>query len=448
MQGFDFVNNKAIPVGINSDDNGHGTLVTGVLGATPNNGIGVSGTNWQISIMPVKALDSSGKGDADTLAQAIVWATDHGAQFLNLSVGGIGFGHDTSLANAVSYAFNKGVLIVAAAGNDTQLVGSDLDLNPIFPICDDNNYNMVLGVAATDQNDLKPDFSNYGRNCVDVDAPGKRILSTINYDPLNHNSAPNSYAYASGTSLAVPFVVGQAALIKALYPTATNIQIRDRIISTADNIDSLNLSQCSSLSCSGLLGAGRIDVPKSLATAIGSNFSEGDLLKEQDTGAVYEILGGQKRLISPFVLNQEFPGQPETSVTSADLASIPEGSYITPNDGTLVKYANSPTVYIMSKGQKVPVTYDIFKQRNFSFGSVYTLSLPELDSWTTGSFLPPIDGTLVKTKKSKTLYWTVGGVLHPINQNFYLNRGLKIFPLLNISDSDIKGYATGEAYTS
>ena len=90
---------------------------------------------------------------------------------------------------------------------------------------------MVIGVAATDQNDLKPDFSNYGKNCIDVDAPGKRILSTINFDPLTQKPAPNSYAYGSGTSLAVPFVVGQAALIKSLYPTATNIQIRDRIIS-------------------------------------------------------------------------------------------------------------------------------------------------------------------------------------------------------------------------
>jgi subtilisin family serine protease len=101
VPGFDFINNRAIAPGTDSDDNGHGTLVTGVLGATPNNGIGIAGTNWQISVMPVKALDSTGKGDADTLAEAIVWATDHGAQFLNLSVGGVGFGHDTSLANAI-----------------------------------------------------------------------------------------------------------------------------------------------------------------------------------------------------------------------------------------------------------------------------------------------------------------------------------------------------------
>ena len=118
VPGFDFVNKQAIPVGADSDDNGHGTLVAGILGATANNGIGIVGTNWQISVMPIKALDSKGKGDADTLAQAIVWATDNGAQFINLSVGGVGFGHDTTLSNAITYAFNKNVLIVAAAGND------------------------------------------------------------------------------------------------------------------------------------------------------------------------------------------------------------------------------------------------------------------------------------------------------------------------------------------
>ena len=339
VPGFDFVNKQAIPVGGNSDDNGHGTLVAGILGATANNGIGVVGTNWQISVMPIKALDSKGQGDADTLAQAIVWAADNGAQFINLSLGGIGFGHDTTLSNAVTYAFNKNVLIVAAAGNDVSVTGGNLDGNPVFPICDDNNYNMVIGVAATDQNDLKPNFSNYGKNCIDVTAPGKRILSTINFDPLTNKPAPNSYAYGSGTSLAVPFVIGQAALIKSLYPSATNIQIRDRIINTADSIDGLNLIQCGGFSCRGLLGAGRINVVSSLQTAISQQFSEGDLIKVTDlNGSVFEIFGGQKRLVSPFVFNQRFSGVTLKTAVSSQLSGYPEGAYVTPTDGTLVKF--------------------------------------------------------------------------------------------------------------
>ncbi len=447
VPGFDFVNKQAIPVGSNSDDNGHGTLVAGILGASANNGIGVVGNNWQITIMPIKSLDSKGQGDADTLAQAIVWAADNGAQFINLSVGGIGFGHDTTLSNAITYAFNKNVLIVAAAGNDVATTGGNLDENPVFPICDDNNYNMVIGVVATDQNDIKPDFSNYGKNCIDVSAPGKRILSTINFDPLTQKSAPNSYAYGSGTSLAVPFVVGQAALIKSLYPSASNIQIRDRIISSADPIDDLNLSQCGGASCRGLLGAGRIDVLKSLQSAISQPFSEGNLVKVTDlNGAVYEILGGQKRLVSPFVFNQRFSTTTVTTALSDALSGFSEGAYVTPTDGTLVKFDKSPTVYIIENGQKLPLTYQVFVQRGFNFANVNTLSYEELDSWATGSFLPPLDGSVIKAAGNQTVYWVIGQVLHPVNYAFFVDRGLNVFPIMTVPDNDIAGYPKGDAY--
>lgn len=446
LPGFNFISQQVILPGSNSDDNGHGTLVAGVLGATANNGLGIVGTNWQISLLPIKALDASGQGDAATLAQAIVWSADHGAQFINLSVGGVGFGHDTTLANAVSYAFNKNILIVSAAGNDQNVSGQSLDQNPVFPVCDDNNYNMVIGVAATDQNDQKADFSNYGHNCIDVTAPGKRILSTISIDPGTKKPSPNSYAYASGTSLAVPFVVGQAALIRALFPTATNIQIRDRIISTADRIDQLNLAQCSGQSCAGLLGAGRIDVPASIQTAIAQSFNEGNLVKAQDLGVIYDIVGGQKRLVSPFVFNQRFSDQPVIMSNSAQMASYPEGPYLTPLDGTLVKYDNSQTIYIMQNGQKLPLTYQVYLQRGMNLKQANTLSYAELSSWPTGNFFPPTEGTLVRGQQGAAVYWVVGQVLHPINFGFYMDRGLNIFPLMIVPDADIHSYPQGDAY--
>ncbi len=447
VTGFDFITNEEIPVGINSDKNGHGTLVAGVLGATTNNGLGISGTNWQISVMPLKALDATGKGDAVSVAESIVWATDHGAMFINLSVGGIGFGHDSSLASAISYAFNKNVVIVAAAGNDTATTGGNIDQNPIFPICDDNNFNMVIGVTVIDQNDLKPEFANYGKNCIDVSAPGKRILSTISFDPLSKKASPNSYAYASGTSLAVPFVIGQATLIKTLYPLATNMQIRDRIISTADPIDNLNLSQCAGSSCRGLLGSGRINVLKSLATGIFPEYSEGDLVKISDAGGIiYQIIGGQKRLVSTFVLNQKFPNATFKNGIMAQLSAFPEGSYVTPEDGTLVKLDNSATIFYIKNGQKFPVTAQVFGQRNFNFKNVYTLSYSELSSWTNASFLPPVEGTLLRASKNKTVYWVVGEVLHPINYNFFKDKGLDVFPILIVPDKDVESFSKGEAF--
>lgn len=446
IDGFNFVSNQPISGHVNSDDNGHGTLVAGVLGATANNNMGITGANWQISIMPIKALAADGKGDAAAVAEAIIWAADHGAAITNLSVGGVGFGHDTTLANAISYAFNRGVLLVAAAGNDVAVTGGSLDSEPVYPICDDNNANMIIGVAATDQNDLKPAFSNYGKNCIDVSAPGKRILSTINYDPLTKKYAPDSYAYASGTSLAVPFVAAEAALIKALNPGAGNAQIRDQIVATTDYIDDINTTQCAGQSCRGMLGSGRINAFKSLTSVITPVAMEGDLVKTSDTNLIYLISGGQRHLVSPFVMNQRFFGAVPKGVSSSQIGSFPEGYYALPAEGTLVKLDADPTVYYISNGQKLPVTAAVFSQRGLAFSQVDTVSYPELTSWATGNFLSPVDGSLLRTVKNKTVYWVVGGVLHPVNYGFYIDKGLNIFPVLYMPDTDINGFAKGEAF--
>jgi hypothetical protein len=447
VPGFNFLTQEDIKDRINSDDNGHGTLVAGILGATANNKKGIVGTNWNISLMPLKVLNSEGKGDSSDISEAIVWAADHGAGIINLSLGGIGFGHDTTLANAIAYAFKKNIVLVAAAGNDLATTGGSLDDEPVYPICDDNGANMVIGVAAIDHNDLKPEFSDYGKNCIDVVAPGKRILSTINHDPFTKASAPNSYAYASGTSMAVPLVSGEAALIKSLYPNATNVQVRDRIIASADQIDRLNLSQCGDASCAGLLGAGRINVKKGLESQITTpSVVEGDLVKVQENNLIYYIFGGQKNLVSPFVYNRRFVDNTLRILPVSQLANFPEGPYALPLDGTLVKFDNSPTVYAVSKGKKRPVTLQIFNQRGFQFNQVNTLSFSELNSWLTGDFFPPTDGTLLRTPKDRTVYWVVDGVLHPSNLNFYLERGLNIFPVLYVSDSDLPRFSRGEAY--
>jgi len=447
VPGFNFLTKEDIKDRVNSDDNGHGTLVAGILGATANNQKGIVGSNWKISLMPLKALSADGKGDSSDISEAIVWAADHGANIINLSLGGIGFGHDTALANAIAYAFKKNIVLVAAAGNDLAAAGGNLDTEPVYPICDDNGQNMVLGVVAVDQNDLKPEFSNYGRNCIDVAAPGKRILSTINHDPFTKAAAPNSYAYASGTSMAAAFVSGEAALIKSWNPNATNVQIRDRIIASADQIDRQNLSQCGGGSCAGLLGYGRINAAKSLETQIVTqNVIEGDLIKVQENNFIYYIFGGKKNLVSPFVYNQRFQNNPLRILPASELAAFPEGSYAMPLEGTLAKLDSDPTVYLISKGKKDPITLQVFQQRGFSFADVSTLSFSEMNSWITSDFFPPAEGTLLRTQKDRTVYWVVGGVLHPINYNFYLDRGLNIFPVIYVSDSDLPRFPRGEAY--
>lgn len=444
--GYNFVNNTSILQGTNTDDNGHGTLVAGVIAATPNNRVGIAGTNWQITLMPLKALDGTGSGSSVDIAEAIVWAADHGANIINLSVGGLGFAHDTTLSNAVSHAYNKNVVIVAAAGNDAAVTGGNLDESPVFPVCNDNAENMVIGVTATDQNDLKPGFANFGRACIDVTAPGKRILSTINHDPLSRAYAPNAYAYASGTSLAVPFVVGQAALLKSLYPQATNKQIRDRIVSTTDKIDDFNLFQCGGSPCKGFIGTGRINVAQSLLKQILPPVEEGDLITIENNPTIYYINGGKRHPISGFVLAQRFSGKTQKIVSEIDVVRFPEGNFVEPLDGTLVKQYADPTVYYVSKGLKLPITLQIFKLRGFNFNDVKEFNQPEISSWLTGSFLTPPEGTLVRTPKKPTVYWVVGDALHGVNRGFYDDRGLSIFPIILVPENDLKSFSQGEVY--
>jgi hypothetical protein len=446
VEGYDFVNRKPILPGANSDDNGHGTLVAGVLGATANNKNGITGTNWQISIIPIKALDSTGKGDVRAISEGIIWAVDHGADLINLSVGGSGFSRDDKLAEAVEYAFAKGVLTIAAAGNDTQNLGHSLDKQPVYPICEDNGKNMILGVTAVDHNDIKPEFANFGKNCIDVAAPGKRILSTINYDPLSKALAPNAYAYVSGSSMAVPFVVGQAALIKAKFPELTNIQIRDRIIKSADPIDNLNLTQCDNSSCVGMLGAGRINVENSLKADLGqiANLKEGELVRNFSGDKIYLIQGGKKKPISKIVLQERFKNPQIMQMSDEALSAYPEGAFLTLPDGAVFKPSWENTVYMMLGGQMRPITAEIFKDRNLEFNQVVEVGREEFDSWLKGPLLPPAEGSLLKSPRKKTIYWVVGGVVHPINLEYYRQTGLNIFPVKIFPDSQIQNFPRGE----
>jgi len=444
--GYNFITNNPIPAGTDSDDNGHGTLIAGVIGATPNNFRGITGANWNVTLMPLKALDNNGSGNSADIAGAIVYAADHGANVINMSLGGMGFGNDTTLSDAVRYAFGKNVVLVAAAGNDVASTGGNLDQNPVFPICDDNGQNMIIGVAATDINDQKAQFSNFGKSCVDVSAPGKHILSTINFDPGTHIPTANAYAYASGTSMATPFVSAEAALIKQLYPAASNFEIRDRIINSADPIDSANPIQCDGNSCAGLIGKGRINAYAALDPSLTIVLQEGTLAEAQNSSQEYFISGGQKHPVSQFVSQQRFGPEQPRMVPAYVLDAIPTGSYTLPNEGTLVKSPQNPTVYEIMNGLKRPITFQVWQQRGFQPAQVNILSDVEMTSWLSGTFLPPIEGTLVRDRRSSTVYWVVDGLLHPVNRGYFIRHGLDTLPVVILNGNDLKGYAVGNAF--
>jgi thermitase len=200
------------------DVHGHGTHVAGIAAASTNNGIGVAGLGYAATIMNVKVMGDTGSGAYSWIASGIVWAADNGAEVINMSLGGSSASQ--VLEDAVHYAWSKGVVVVAAAGNS----GSDSPLYPAY-------YANCIAVAATDPNDARASWSNYG-DWVDVGAPGVNIYSTIRN---------NAYGYMNGTSMATPHVAGLAALVFTTVSDVNgngflNDEVRSRIESTCDDI--------------------------------------------------------------------------------------------------------------------------------------------------------------------------------------------------------------------
>ena len=187
------------------DDYGHGTHVAGTIAAATNNAAGVAGLAYQVQVMVFKVLDNTGSGDDVTISNAIMSATDNGAQIVSLSLGGAGYSQ--ALQTAVNYAWQHNVLVVAAAGNSTS---SAL----FYPA--DANY--AVAVSATDSNNNLASFSNFGPY-IGVAAPGVSIASTV---PTYSNPlGVTNYAYMSGTSMATPHASAVAGLIAMTTPTAS-----------------------------------------------------------------------------------------------------------------------------------------------------------------------------------------------------------------------------------
>ncbi|MHB1419753.1 MAG: S8 family serine peptidase [Bacillota bacterium] len=239
-----------------NDGYGHGTMVAGVIAATQGNSVGISGVVGAapyVKIMPVKVLDSSGKGTLIDVAEGITWAADNGAKILNLSLGSSD--DSQALRQAITHAYARGTLIIAAAGNNRGDV--------IYPAA----LPEVIAVSATDVNDVFWDGSgisgsNRG-NAVDLSAPGVKIISTYPLNLLLHDGfeyvAPG-YSKATGTSLAAPQVAGMAGLIASKYPGYSNDQIRLLLESTAKDLGTVGWDPH--------YGSGRVDAAAALKSTI------------------------------------------------------------------------------------------------------------------------------------------------------------------------------------
>ncbi len=202
VAGYDFVNDKATA----DDDNGHGTHVAGTVAQSTNNNYGVAGIAYEAKIMPLKVLSGSGGGTIGDIAEAIRFAADNKADIINMSLGG--GGESQVMKDAIDYAYNKGVVIIAAAGNENNNSAS-------YPA----RYAHVIGVGATDAQGERAEFSNYGAG-VDISAPGGGNGSKIWQETIDPDTNTPIISGLQGTSMAAPHVAGVAALIKSTGITA------------------------------------------------------------------------------------------------------------------------------------------------------------------------------------------------------------------------------------
>jgi type VII secretion-associated serine protease mycosin len=211
LSGWDAITNRP---GATADPNGHGTHVAGIIAAAAGNGKGIAGAAPGARILPVRVLGANGSGTVADVLEGIIWAADHGADVINLSLGG--GGGDRTYATAIQYALDKGSVVIAAAGNEA-LEGNP----PSYPGADPG----ALAVAAITRSGDRASFSNYG-SYVDLAAPGAAIYSTI----------PSGYASWSGTSMATPYVSAAAALLAARHPDFSPTQIRDLLERSARDL--------------------------------------------------------------------------------------------------------------------------------------------------------------------------------------------------------------------
>jgi len=218
--GIDTVNNTGDPL----DDLGHGTHCAGTIAGVGNNTQGVVGVCWRARIMALKFIAGDGAGNAFGALACIEYAIHHGARVLNNSWGGGPYSQ--ALQDMIALAEASNVLFCAAAGNGGRDgIGDNNDLTPDYPSSYPNSN--VLAVAASDFRDALAVFSNYGSNSVDVAAPGVDIISTV---------PGNRYALYNGTSMATPHVCGAAALLLALNPRMTHIEVKNALMAAVDKI--------------------------------------------------------------------------------------------------------------------------------------------------------------------------------------------------------------------
>lgn len=306
VQGWNFVNDTK---NVN-DDHGHGTAMAGIIAAEGNNHLGISGVMWKASILPLKALDSTGSGAISDVVEAMDYAVVRGASVINCSFGTSGFSQ--ALLDAINRASVAGVLVVASAGNSAQ----DLTNSPYYPAS--YTANNLITVAATTNSDLLAPFSNWGTSSVHIAAPGVDVLTTT----------PNGkYGTISGTSAAAPLVAGAAGLLKTRRSWVSAQSVRKSLIDSARKVAALT----GRVASGGILSTGEAITLFESLTNSGNNGNGNGNGNGSGNGNGNGNGGGQPTSGQLDFMRANRPNLPEPRVT---VNNLPPPGYDDPGSGS------------------------------------------------------------------------------------------------------------------
>lgn len=349
IAGYNFVNNSNNA----NDDNGHGTFISSIIASKVNNSVGIAGINDRVNILPIKVLEADGSGYLSNLIQGIQYAIDQNASIINLSLASTAY--DAGLNNIIEKAYQRGIIIVAAAGNS----GNNITSPTISPLNNDGNKNWVIGVGAVDNRANRPTYSNYGLG-VDVVAPGDDILG------YNQN---NALEYRSGTSIATAVVSGVLASWRDYYGNLSPEDAHNLINSSSQ--------------------AGRLISMNN--AMIRRNYPNGALIKTANSG-VYIVKQGVKRpIIDPIVfLSYYYKWQDIVVISQASFDAIPTGDALPLREGLLI--ADRDKVYVIEQGMKRPIASpEVFLGLGYKWGNIYFPAQSVLNNHPTGALVSDIN---------------------------------------------------------
>lgn len=409
------------------DFHGHGTHVSGIASAVTDNATGVAGMAWNVKIMALRAgckisVYPYGYLEEDDAVAAVQYAVDMDADVINTSWGS--YVPSSSIGDLVNYARDNGVIWVAAAAND------NIEF-PLYPAV----RNGVIAVAATEEDDDKANFSNYG-SWVDVSAPGGGVGTDIYSTMFN-----DTYGYMAGTSMATPLVAGIAALTKSYQPTWSYDRIFAYTRNRVDNIYSLNPLYVNKL------GAGRANAKKSLI-GLDSMHPDGTLVQVSGDPSVYYLDGVKKHIPSPAVFNSNFSWDDIVYISTSERDGYVTGPQIMYKDGTLIK-APGGAVYVLEYGAKRHIiSPSVFNDCGYSWSKMISVTSSESNRYSRGLNLSSCSsyhpsGSLVQASGDPAVYLLDNGCKrHILSPIILFERKYTWSDIISISTAERNAYPT------